>query len=357
MKSKLKRNIVVKHVPETGAKNETYHNWLSIINPVIAIVIAFIFAGLVVLLSGDNPVTTYAVMIRGAFGQLSGIQNTLRFAAPILLLAMSFSICSTSGYFNIGQEGQMYASAVTLAITSTLLSGMPSVVRYVIMFSASCLAAALAALVPALLKSILGINEIVVGVMFNYLLSLFSTWVLTYSFAAHPSSSTPMSLRIPESMSFGLYLSAVLVILIVYFVFTKCTVGGYQLRMIGKNREFALASGINSGKILYASAFIGGLLAGFTAFCEIIGFYHIVYDGFASGMGFFGMTAALLGRHHPVGILLSAILLGGLQSGAVLLPVRTSVPAEIVEVVQGFVMFFATITLLQSSAFKKRGAK
>lgn len=323
---------------------------IRILNPVLAIVISFVAAGLVVAISGDSPLEAYAALLKGAFGNLSGVRNTIRYTIPIVLLAFSFSLCQRCGYFNIGQEGQMYAAATTAAFVSRALAGTPLVLRITLIMASACAVAGIVALLPALIKVLLGVNEIVMAVMMNYILSLFSSWTLLYSSIADQNASMPKSVPIPEQISqTGLFIAMVVIILLYQFVLNHTT-AGYQLRITGKNSQFARACGQSPRRVIFTAAFAAGVLAGFAAMGEVLGVYHILYDGFPAGMGYNGMTATLIGQHNPLGIVLGATVLGALQSGSVLLSIDTSVSAEMVQVVQGFVMFFATVNIIRCSA-------
>lgn len=333
-------------------REERIQKLIHIFNPILAIIIAFAAAGLVVLISGDSPLEAYAALLKGAFGNLAGIRNTIRYTIPIVLLAFSFSLCQRCGYFNIGQEGQMYAAATVAAFVSHALAGTPLMLRITAIMTSACVTAGVVALIPALIKVLLGINEIVVAVMMNYILSLFSSWTLLYSSIADQNASMPKSIPIPEQISqTGLFIAMVVIILLYQFILHH-TAAGYQLRITGKNSQFARACGQSPKRVIFVAAFAAGVLAGFAAMGEVLGVYHILYDGFPTGMGYNGMTATLIGQHNPLGIVLGATVLGALQSGSLLLSIDTSVSAEMVQVVQGFVMFFATVNIIRCSARK-----
>lgn len=335
----------------TEDRHETFLRRLpelkKLMNPTVAILLAFLLAGLVVSISGDSPFEAYAALFKGAFGTAAGLKNTVRYVIPIILLGFSFSICQRSGYFNIGQEGQMYAAATAIVFFSHWTAALPLGIRMMIMIICACFVAGIVALIPAILKSLLGINEIIVAVMINYILSLFSSWTLLYSVIADKNASMPKSLGIPESIGETTLIIVTVIAILAYYLTLKCTTAGYRIRMIGKNTKFARACGLPTTKIILTAAFIAGVIVGFATVGEVMGVYHIVYDNFPTGMGFSGMTAALIGQHHPIGIVLGAIIIGALQSGSVLLSIDTNVPAEIVQVVQGFVMFFATVNLIR----------
>ncbi|CUP87263.1 ABC transporter permease [Anaerotruncus colihominis] len=327
-------------------------------SPVLAVLVAFVVAGLVVLASGGNPIEAYQALAKGAFGSWSGFKNTVRYTLPIILLALSFSICNRCGYFNIGQEGQMYFAALGVAFVPQVIPTAPIWVQAVVMVAAGALFGGLISLLPAVFKFMFGVNEVVIAILMNYIILLLTDYLLNNGPIAKSDTTVPMSVNLEPSLNKTFILIAVAVLIAVYALSIRGTVPGYELRMIGHNARFAQACGVRTIKIVLAVALIGGMFSGLTAAGEVMGVYHKVYNNFAADMGFNGMTAALIGKDSTAGIIFGSLILGALQSGAVTLSVETSVQAEMVQVVKGFVMLFATINilryLLQS---RKKGVK
>ncbi len=334
-------------------RNKMRAELLRIGNPLLAIMIAFLMGGLMVTISGDSPLDTYRTLLKGAFGSVSAIRNTIRYSVPIVLLAYSFSICNRCGYFNISHEAQLYSSVLAMSIVSELTKGFPSLVRLILMMMAACLAGAVTCMIPALAKFKLGVSEVVIGVMLNYLMAYLTKHMIAFSFIAEKGSSSIMSKEIPESIGFLFILISALCIIAVYQFILRKTIPGYQLTIVGKNAKFSTACGLPSMKILLRSAAIGGILTGICAIGEMLGYYHIIYADFAADMGFNGMTAALIGADGAIGMCFGAVLLGALRSGSVLMTVVSSVPAELIDCIQGFVMFFATLNLIRPGKKRK----
>lgn len=324
-------------------------------NPILAIIIAFFMGGLMVLVSGDNPLDAYAAILKGAFGSWNAVKTTVRYTIPILLLAYSFSLCDRCGYFNISHEAQMYAASLAMVLVSELTPGLPSAVRLVLILAAACIAAAVVCIIPALASIKLGVSDVVVGIMLNYLMQHINRHMIAFSFIAAPSSNSIMSLPIPETIGAPLITVVAFLVVVAYKFILNRTVPGYRLKIVGQNPRFATASGLSPVKILISSAAIGGLLTAICAIGELLGYYHVIYIDFAVNMGFNGMIAALVGSGGPIGMVLGALLIGALKSGSVLLTVVTDVPSELVDCVQGFVMFFATVSLIRPG--RKRGRR
>ena len=313
------------------------------------------FGGLMVLASGDSPLETYNIILKGAFGSAKSIHNTIRYAMPVLMLAYSFAICDKCGYFNISQEAQIYASAIAIAMVSRVTQNLPSWAAMSLMLLASCLASVLFCVLPAFVHHKFGVSDVVIGVMLNYLMALLLQHLLKFSFIGDQSKSTLMSMPIGVSMSQNVLLVFCILMVVGYQFILKATIPGYRLTIVGKNPRFAQASGLPSMRIIYTSAVVGGVLAGLVACGELFANYSVIYAGFATNFGFNGMTAALIGGSHPIGMVFGSLLLGALRSGSAVLDVFSKVPASIVECVQGFVTFLASITLFKVST-KKRSA-
>lgn len=317
------------------------------VNPVAAVCTAFIVAGLVVWVTGGNPIEAYGALFSGAFGSQSGLINTIRYTLPIVMLGFSFAICFKCGYFNIGQEGQMYAAALMIAGVQAWLPEAPNGVLLPLMLLAAIAAGGLVCLIPAILKFLFGVNEIIVAMLANYIIVLLTNYLLMYSPIAQTGKSAAMSIAILPTVDRTVLFLAAIAIILAYALCMKNSVPGYRLRIVGFNENFARASGIDTIKLILIVSFLGGAFSALSASGEILGEYHRIYTGFARNLGFYGMTAALIGSRSTIGLVLGALILGALQSGSVSLSVKTDVPSELVLVVQGFVMLFATINILQ----------
>lgn len=345
---------------------QTYKTKLSdknhlreLFGPVFSVIIAFIVAGIVVWFTGGDPLEAYSVLAKGAFGSISGIQNTIRYTLPIIMLGISFAICSKCGYFNIGQEGQMYAAGIAVVFVQRIFSNLPTFPLMLIMIFAAILASGITCIIPAIFKFLFGVNEVITAMLINYIIILFTNYLLIYSPLAEAGKSTAMSITVEPIISGSMLLLVSIIIIVAYGLIMKKSVPGYKLRIVGFNQRFAKASGMNTIRLILIVAFLGGAFSGISVAGEIFGVYHKVYNGFVENLGFYGMTAALIGSKSTLGLVLGALILGSLQSGSVTLSVMTDVPSELVLVVQGFVMLFATVNVMQyfTSTFQKKGVK
>ncbi|GHU67072.1 ABC transporter permease [Clostridia bacterium] len=332
--------------------------YLNSFNPIFAVLIAFLVSGLMVLLSGGSPIEAYIAIARGAFGSMSSIMSTIRFTLPLLLLAIAFTMCNKCGYFNIGQEGQMYASALTITwVQISFGNSLPVPILFLLMLVCGAVVGGLVSLLPAYLKLKFGVNEIVMGILLNYTILRLSDFLLQNTALGKPHANTSMSVFYIPSIPTPVLAVIACLIVIVYAFIEKKTIPGYRLRMVGSNPIFAQFSGLNKTKIVLVVAMLSGVLASLTSTGELVGIYKCFYYNYADGLGFSAMTAALIGKQSVVGMLFGALLLGALQSGAIGLSVSASASPEIVILVRGFVMLFGTISVLQYFMHERRKTK
>lgn len=328
----------------------------KILSPVITILLAFIAGGLIAFLSGTDPVEAYTAMWVGAFGSPSAISQTIRYTFPIILLAMSFSVCNLCGFFNIGQCGQMYCAATAICWMQYLfprLSGLPQIV---LMLFVGMLVGAILTTIPAYLKHRFGVNEAMIFLMFDSVAMAITEYMLRYSAIAQPGSAAlPKSIVVTAEIPPIIMYIGVGVLVLAYAFMIRNTTLGYHIRMIGKNSRFADFCGVSSKRVLVRAAIIGGAFSGLAAASEILCHYHCLYNNFASGdLAFMGIAAALLASDSPIGIIFASLVLGTMKSGAIRIATRTNISAELILVIIGLIMLFATIRFLQNMGERRR---
>ena len=249
----------------------------------------------------------------------------------------------------------MYAAAIAAAFAALAGADLPKGLQIFLIITAAVSAGGALCLFPAVLKFVFGVNEVIVSMLLNYIMVLFTNYLLLNSSIGIEGRTTPSSIEFEPRIAAWILAVLSALIMMVYALFMKNTAPGYRLRMTGRNADFARANGIRVRRIILAACFMGGVFSALSAAGEILGVYHRVYDGFAENLGFYGMTAALIGSQSAIGLIFGGIILGALQSGSVSLTVMTDVSSDMVLVVQGFVMLFATVNILR--LLGKRGER
>ncbi len=323
-----------------------------VIESVLAGIVGLLVAVLVMAVWGYNPWKAIAALFSGAYGNLIGFANALAKATPLMLTALTFSICVRAGMFNIGAEGQLYVG--TLAAVAVSLVALPPGISQIVRLCAAMLVGALWSLIPALLKVTRGVSEVISTIMFNWISHWLALYLVVYvlfdPLRAEKTISVPVSGRLPllmkgTNLSLGIVV-AIAFALVVYFIVWH-TVVGYEIRAAGLNPTAARYGGINNKRTMLLSFMLGGMAAGLAGACYVMGTppTYGVYAGLPelTNLGFDGMAVAMVGRNHPIGIIFSAIFFGGLNAGGRAMQFRAGVPLEMVRIVNGTVVLAMAI--------------
>jgi len=329
--------------------------------PVVNVAIAFLFAALVVLAIGANPLAAVRILIYGAFGYADAIGYTLYYATNFIFTGLAVALAFHAGLFNIGGEGQAYIGGlgvglVMLAFDTTLAA--PLLIGLAILAGAA-FGAAWAA-VPAYLQAYRGSHIVITTIMFNFIAAAVMVYLLVNVLIA-PGSMTPetrefattaqlpfihelLALAGITMASSPLNVSIFLALACCVFVwaFLWHTPWGFELRAVGHNIQVAAYAGIKLRRVTILAMCLSGALAGLVGVNEIAGVHHRIILNFPAGYGFGGIAVALMGRNHPVGVMLASLLFGALyQGGAELAFEIPAITKEMVVVIQGLVILFS----------------
>jgi ABC-type uncharacterized transport system permease subunit len=336
--------------------------WIEIgVIPIVNVAIAFFIAGLIVLSIGVSPLAAVRILIYGAVGNLEAIGYTLYYATNFIFTGLAVALAFHAGLFNIGGEGQAYIGGlgvglVMLAFDATLPAPLLIVLAVV---AAAAFGAAWAA-IPAYLQAYRGSHIVITTIMFNFIAAAVMVYLLVNVLIA-PGSMAPQTREFADAgqlpfihellglagipmASSPLNVSIFLAIAACVFVwaFLWHTPWGFELRAMGHNAQAAAYAGIRLRRITILAMCLSGALAGFVGVNEIIGVHHRIILNFPAGYGFGGIAVALMGRNHPVGVVLASLLFGALyQGGAELAFDIPAITKEMVVVIQGLVILFS----------------
>jgi len=329
--------------------------------PLVNLAVAFLVAGIVVVFVGENPLEAARIMITGAFGSGEGIGFTLYYATYFILTGLSVAVAFHAGLFNIGAEGQAYVGGIGVAAAClTFDSTMPWYLVFVLASLGSMLFGALWALIPAWLQAYRGSHIVITTIMFNYIASNLMLYMLLNVFKplgqmAAQSRTFEAGGQLPKLdwllSIFGLdiggapfnfsFLVALVAAFVVWVLIWRTRLG-YEMRTMGFQPHAARFAGMKSKRIVVIAMLISGALAGLMALNPIMGDQYRIQQDFVTGAGFVGIAVALMGRSHPVGIVLAAILFGMLyQGGAELSFDMPEITRDMIVVIQGLVILFA----------------
>jgi simple sugar transport system permease protein len=346
--------------------------WVVAAIPVYSIVLAFAVAAVVVVVSSTFtstgfdpllPVKAYASLFAGAFLSGNGIANTLVAAAPLMFGGLAVGLGLKAGLFNIGVAGQFLVGAFAAAVTGASLSTAPTLVAMPIAMLAGAFGGAAYGFIPGYLKARTGAHEVVTTIMLNNVAVLLLTWAVNDLVRA-PGFSFPRTGAIGESalpvlLGRNLHLGiafAVITIFLIRWILERTTLG-FEIRTVGANPNAARYAGMRPVLITALTMTISGLLAGLAGAIQMLGVIGFYAPGITASVGFDSIAVALLGRSDPIGILFGAILFGAFRAGAPLMQIETSVPIEVVDIIQALVILFLAADLIVRRVFRVRAPK
>jgi len=329
----------------------------SLLTPVAislgVLLLGLAIGALLMVVFGYNPVKAYRAMFYGALFTKGGLAESVSFSIPLMLSGLTFAISARAGLFNIGAEGQIYMGALGAVIAGAYLS-LPFPLHLIVTVFVGMLFGALWGLGPAILKARRGVNEVISTIMFNWIATYLVMYLALNVFydpqRAERTVTVLPSARFPVLVQYSSLTTAVFAALLMcaifYFILFR-TKAGYELRVYGLNQDAARYSGISPHKIVLYSFLLGGLASGMAGAILITGRppSYALYGtlGNVSGYGFDGIGVALIGRNHPIGIILSALLIAILRNGGRYMEFQAGVYSELVRAVIGIVVIALAI--------------
>ena len=357
--------------------------------PLVAVLLAFAVGAVILLAQGVNPIEAYQAMIVGAFGSKNGWADTLVKATPLMLVALGIAIAFRGGMINIGAEGQIIMGALfTTYIGITLGDQLPGWLVIIIGLLAGALAGGIWAAIAGYLKAQLSVNEILSTIMLNQIAIQIGFFLLRGPMIdpaeLEAGTNIPHSARLPKPVDmprftdvaqwlgfsekaadlglegylaelYGVmveptrlhtgFIFAVIMAIIVYIFLWRTTIG-YRIRAVGLNPHASRYAGINVKKTMVLSMTLSGMFAGLAGAVDILGLHHRMFEPLAvsAGYGFAGIVAALFGKLHPLGIIPSSILFGGLLVGGDKMQRAIQTPQVLTQVILGLVVLFVVST-------------
>src|SRR5688572_25870778 len=328
----------------------------ALLFPLIAVVAAFLVGGAFVLAIGDNPIEVYRLLVGSALWWPDGIGYTLFLATPLIFTGLAVSVAVRAGLLNIGAEGQLYVAAFATAWTGIELASLPAWLLLPICVAAAMTAGAIWGAIPGLLKARFGSHEVINTIMLNFIAMALVSYFTQYHYKipgdpilqTRPIGEGAQLARLggfvpglPERIPVNLAFVLAMVACGLVYVFLWKTKWGYEIRATGENPGAAEYGGVSVRTQIIVAMAISGGLAGMVGINEVLGYRHRYYDGFSDNYGFTGIAVALLGRNHPAGVLVAALLFAVLQRGGVQVDAfTTNVSKDIVQILQGLVILF-----------------
>lgn len=330
--------------------------------PLIAIFGAFITSGLLIQVAGYDALRALTALFNGAFGNAYSLAETGIRSCPLLLSGLAVMLAFRCGFWNIGVEGQFLIGALMTAWTAPFFIGWTPYLAWPMILFSGVFAGALWGAVAGILKVNRQVQEVISTIMLNFIA------IQMVSFAVHgplmedagqfpQTDLVTASLRLtrwfpPTRLHSGILVALIIGILVYILLFR--TVIGYRIRAVGMNAVAARAAGIPVSKTIIMTICLSGGVAGLAGAIELTGVTYRLYDQFGGGYGYTGIAVALLGRLHPGGVVLSAILFGVLETGANAMQREANVSAVLVYVIQALILLFVLVGTAVSRYWVKR---
>ncbi len=372
-----------------------------LIVPVLAILSGLILGGLIVALTTeevyavwrtspldairvgwDAAMSAYSALFNGAIGNPARIAEAFRGgdaleirrainpffeslnkSVPYIFAGLAVALGFRAGLFNIGAEGQLFMGAVGAVWVGFALTGVPAIIHIPLALLAGALGGALWGFVPGLLKAKTGGHEVINTIMMNYIAFRLTEYLLRGPLQ-RPDSFNPVSPFIQDSAKLPRFFEdpirfhlgffiALAVAYGVYWLLFK-TRWGFDLRTVGANPNAARYAGMNIVVVTIAAMSLSGALAGLAGANEVLGLNHNLAVAFSSGFGFDSIALALIGRSHPLGVVLAALLFGTLRNGAIQMQVSAGIPIDIISVMQAMILAFIAAPAIIRTIYRLR---
>jgi ABC-type uncharacterized transport system permease subunit len=326
--------------------------------PLVSLLMAATISALVIIAIGQDPWEAITVMVQGSLMSAYGWGYTLYYATSFIFTGLAVTVAFHAGLFNIGGEGQAQLGGLGVAFACLFI---PWPHWTLALMGAACGAAlfgAAWAAIPAYLQARRGSHIVITTIMFNYIAGSLMIFmlvdVLRPKGKMDPTTATfPETTRLPsfneipgvnlifdKGVPANVTFFIALIMAVVVWALLWRTRLGYQIRAFGKSEPAARYAGINPTRIIMIAMLISGGLAGMMAINNVMGEAERLLGNSASGAGFIGIAVALMGRNHPIGVVLAALLFGFLFQGGAELGLWTKIPIELRTVVQGLVILF-----------------
>jgi simple sugar transport system permease protein len=334
--------------------------WAEVILvPLISLLLAAILSGFVILAIGEDPIAAVKLMVKGALGSTYGWGYTLYYATNFMFTGLAVSVAFHARLFNIGGEGQAMIGGLGVAIACLFI---PWPHWTLALLGAIVLAGAFGAIwaaIPAYLQAKRGSHIVITTIMFNFIAAAVLNYVLV-NVLRPQGSMDPATARFPEAVNLptlhdilapiGINFSkaapanvslivAIIACVLVWLLIWRTKLG-YEIRAYGHSESAAKYAGISPVKITMIAMIISGALAGMMAINNVMGEAERLVLNATEGAGFIGIAVALMGRSHPLGVFFAAILFGFLYQGGAELALWTSIPRELIVVIQALVILF-----------------
>lgn len=346
MISNVKKHEPLFHVSKRDAL-PAYKSWLI---RILAILIALVVSGVVtMLLTGENPVSVYITMFKGAFGSSRRVWKLLQSLAMLLCVSLAVTPAFKMRFWNIGAEGQVLMGGLATAGCMILLGDkLPNSLLIIVMIAASIIAGAVWALIPAVFKAKFNTNETLFTLMMNYVgIQLVSYFEIYWE---NPKGSGNIGIInqashagwLPDiaNQNYLLNIIVVFALTVFMYIYLKYSKHGYELSVVGESENTARYIGVNVKKVILRTMALSGAVCGIAGLLLVGGTNHTVTTATAGGRGFTAIMVSWLAKFNPIVMILTAFLIAFLDCGAGEISTVFGLNESFSDIITGIILFF-----------------
>lgn len=336
--------------------------------PLISVLLGIVLGAIIMLIFGYDPIWGYEGLFQTAFGNIKNIGEIFRAMAPLILVALGFSVASRAGFFNVGLPGQALAGWIAAGWFALSHPDMPRPLMILCTIVIAALAGGIAGAIPGVLRAYLGTSEVIVTIMMNYIILYSGNAVIQNLFSKNIMRTTDSSIYVGANASYqtewlstltnnsriniGIFI-AFIGVAIIWFLLNKTTLG-FEIRSVGLNPHASEYAGMSAKRTIILSMIISGAFAGLGGVVEGLGtFQNVFVQSSSISIGFDGMAVSLLAANNPIGILFAAFLFAVLSVGAPGMNIA-GIPPELIKVVTASIIFFVGIHYIIEHFLKPR---
>jgi general nucleoside transport system permease protein len=336
--------------------------WTKTLIPVVAVLVTFLITSVLIIIAKANPFSAYYHLLIEPLSSRFSLLEVLVKSTPLILTGIAVAVAFTSGYFNIGAEGQLYAGAIAAAWVGSTLTNLPAIVVIPLMLVLGFLAGVLWALIPALLKIKLKVDEVVTTLLMNSIMVYVVSWLLNGVWRS-PETGAQQSpeffaaarfVKLAARSRLHLGFIIALVVVAIVYILVKKTPLGLKMRAIGASKVGAQFAGINVNRTMLTAALVSGGIAGLAGVGEIAGIHYHLINELSNGYGYTGIIAATLGGLNPIGVLVAALFIGLIGTGSLNVSMALHVPVYLGDIVQSTLLLVTLAMLLLQNYRIKR---
>lgn len=334
----------------------SYGRIQSIAIPIVSVLLVFAVGGILIYFQGVNPLTAYRVLFEAALGDQDGLLRVMQKSTPLILTGLAVVVGLRVGLFNIGAQGQLAVAAIGTAWAGYNFD-LPTVIHLPFALGFGMLCGAAWASIAGVLRAYRNVSEVITTIMLNSVAISLVDYLASRPFKEpdQPISRTPPIGDSAALPTFGIVPVGFVIALIVALFFGWFlirTTEGFRFNTVGLNANAARYAGISVKRTIVLAMAVSGALAGMGGAVETMGIIGRFEPAFNAGLGFDGITIALLARANPIATIPAAILVGILRTGAASLQFETGIEPEVVDVILALTLLFVAAPIVSRYIFR-----